>query len=758
MTINKDARAFLKRKQALLKMLLLHKRGMKKIILPNHEKLNVASLLKQVGGIQNIKELFKAENALGVSGGDGSKVSVKSKVFDSFRRVIVNPALNLKGKLALRIPAIKAKLRQNSLVSFFETVKQNYGQQKKAGRKEGKREFAYFKKMAKYARRLPNDIKEYMASRSEGESQGVSLFGKLAIAFGLGTMLVVGSAVAKMPQLEDVFKPLGLTGEQAESFHINTGGKEEGQEKEAEFTTVTRHIKGRNLTVQVRNTAAIQLPNSTEHQGDSQLDYLGRYVDGTTRNTLSRGQTTVAAAQRETSALIAKNSEVSRRYPDSMMRGPFGNRIQDLLKATENAAAKVAEAEKARRGLNQTLSYNGSETVTTTDTVYIGDSIAHGYRTASGGEGQTKVGASSKQVLGFVNNYSGDLRGKNVILSSGLSNSPNDMESIRAQIRALRARGANVRLLGVSNTFKGSATQGAAMNAALARLAREENVEFAGGFKAGSDNVHPLTYNGNYALGNHIPRTITMQAVAGATNNSSAVEQLKPMLRKHEGFSPVAKWDVNAFRLGYGSDTITNPDGSFRRVRQGDRVTREQAELDLTRRAREFLAGAEREIGSEHWRRLAPHVQAVLGSLKYNFGSLHNPRGGRGDLVPAIRNGASNEQIAAIIRGWQYKGLAANPNNKEAAGLRRRRNEEANYILAGGNNSTTVSQPVQQQAAAPLRRDRPLQRLQPVSRQRVQQASIRRTVDTTLKATLNNTPFMPDDERLTKSSMYVMAA
>ena len=56
------------------------------------------------------------------------------------------------------------------------------------------------------------------------------------------------------------------------------------------------------------------------------------------------------------------------------------------------------------------------------------------------------------------------------------------------------------------------------------------------------------------------------------------------MIKQHEGFKSNTYWDVNAHRLGYGSDTITNLDGSVRRVKNGDTVTREQAELDLRRR------------------------------------------------------------------------------------------------------------------------------------------------------------------------------
>ena len=33
------------------------------------------------------------------------------------------------------------------------------------------------------------------------------------------------------------------------------------------------------------------------------------------------------------------------------------------------------------------------------------------------------------------------------------------------------------------------------------------------------------------------------------------------LLKKYEGFNRVAVWDVNAYRIGYGSDTIPNSTG-----------------------------------------------------------------------------------------------------------------------------------------------------------------------------------------------------
>ena len=59
-------------------------------------------------------------------------------------------------------------------------------------------------------------------------------------------------------------------------------------------------------------------------------------------------------------------------------------------------------------------------------------------------------------------------------------------------------------------------------------------------------------------------------------------------IAQYEGFTPVATWDVNAWRIGHGSDTITLDNGSYRKVVQGDQTTKLNASKDLARRIPEF--------------------------------------------------------------------------------------------------------------------------------------------------------------------------
>ncbi|HMO30406.1 hypothetical protein [Enterovirga sp.] len=134
------------------------------------------------------------------------------------------------------------------------------------------------------------------------------------------------------------------------------------------------------------------------------------------------------------------------------------------------------------------------------------------------------------------------------------------------------------------------------------------------------------------------------------------------LLRKFEGFHASPYWDVNAYRSGYGSDTITRADGSVVRVAPGMQVSREDAERDLARRINtEFLPKAAQTVGGA-WDGLPQAAKEALVSVTYNYGSLP------GSVAEAARTGDVNA-IAGAIRGLagHNGGVNANRRNQEAA-------------------------------------------------------------------------------------------
>lgn len=147
--------------------------------------------------------------------------------------------------------------------------------------------------------------------------------------------------------------------------------------------------------------------------------------------------------------------------------------------------------------------------------------------------------------------------------------------------------------------------------------------------------------------------------------SGSALEQATGLLKNFEGFSSKAYWDVNAYRTGYGSDTITKADGSVVKVTKDMVITREDAERDLARRTQEFANTARKNVSSAVWDKLPPNAQAALTSYAYNYGSLTK------DVIRAAQTGNMNE-LAAAVRNRQ-----TNNNGINA----KRRNQEADYIL-----------------------------------------------------------------------------
>lgn len=155
-------------------------------------------------------------------------------------------------------------------------------------------------------------------------------------------------------------------------------------------------------------------------------------------------------------------------------------------------------------------------------------------------------------------------------------------------------------------------------------------------------------------------------------NGGDSLSLATGLIKKKEGYDPngrggIPYWDVNAYRGGYGSDTLTNPvTGEFRRVMPGDKITPQMAEADLNRRVSNFQAQAAKEAPG--FEKLPAAAQAGLTSVIYNYGSFEKLP----NLKAAIASGDVN-QIANEVRALKDHNNGVNAS---------RRIEEAN-IIAG---------------------------------------------------------------------------
>ena len=177
---------------------------------------------------------------------------------------------------------------------------------------------------------------------------------------------------------------------------------------------------------------------------------------------------------------------------------------------------------------------------------------------------------------------------------------------------------------------------------------------------------------------------------------SEAIALAAELLRQKEGLRSKPYWDVNALRAGYGSDTVTRPDGSVQRVAKDTVVTKEDAERDLARRVTDFANIAQREIGA-NFSNLTPQAQAAITSVAYNYGTTKKVSG----LVTAAQAG-DNNAIAKALTGAAGHNGGVNKQRRldEAAIVLGKKQLTANPLsidtVAGYNGSANIPNPQSQ--------------------------------------------------------------
>ena len=156
-------------------------------------------------------------------------------------------------------------------------------------------------------------------------------------------------------------------------------------------------------------------------------------------------------------------------------------------------------------------------------------------------------------------------------------------------------------------------------------------------------------------------------AVASANYADGLEKQAAALVSKFEGFISEPRWDVNNWRVGFGSSTITDKSGAVYKLssNRSDKpditVTEEDALRDLTRRLQsEFIPKV-----MKHANGLNDGTIAALVSVAYNYGSLPN------NVVSAMKTG-NVKKIAQSVADLSSHNGGINTT---------RRQKEASYIL-----------------------------------------------------------------------------
>ncbi|MDC4529715.1 tail tape measure protein [Acinetobacter baumannii] len=181
-------------------------------------------------------------------------------------------------------------------------------------------------------------------------------------------------------------------------------------------------------------------------------------------------------------------------------------------------------------------------------------------------------------------------------------------------------------------------------------------------------------YKPGFGANKNVPAYGSTNSKALKMIGNDTVERASSLLRKFEGYSDTAYWDVNAHRVGYGSDTVTDEHGKVRKVTANTKVKKSDAERDLARRTKIFAAEARSKVGEKVWDNLPMDTQAALTSVAYNYGSL--PK----SVVKAVKTG-NIEEISKSVRNLQHHNNGINFN---------RRNAEADIIKNSKSNPSNV--------------------------------------------------------------------
>src|SRR5271155_4210156 len=109
---------------------------------------------------------------------------------------------------------------------------------------------------------------------------------------------------------------------------------------------------------------------------------------------------------------------------------------------------------------------------------------------------------------------------------------------------------------------------------------------------------------------------------------------------RNEGFLPQAKWDVNAWRLGFGSST-EGPDQV--RVKPKMTTTRDRALQNLALRIVTFEEIIISQVTNDIWQALPQCAKMALMDFAYNYGSLTDT------LAKIVQENLGMENIAQAV-------------------------------------------------------------------------------------------------------------
>ena len=141
------------------------------------------------------------------------------------------------------------------------------------------------------------------------------------------------------------------------------------------------------------------------------------------------------------------------------------------------------------------------------------------------------------------------------------------------------------------------------------------------------------------------PKTRAEGVGAAEINKSSTWKEMaEKSLIKFEGFKDEAYWDVDHYRVGYGTDTLYDESGKPIEVTQNTVVSKEQALKSLRKRITEDFVPIIKNSLGDSWDGLSDHAKAATVSITYNYGRVPER------IKEALKSGDNNEIANAILK------------------------------------------------------------------------------------------------------------
>jgi tape measure domain-containing protein len=162
--------------------------------------------------------------------------------------------------------------------------------------------------------------------------------------------------------------------------------------------------------------------------------------------------------------------------------------------------------------------------------------------------------------------------------------------------------------------------------------------------------------------------------IISAQDGAKALESAVSLIKQFEGkLLTEARFDTNAPRVGFSSDTKTAADGSVSPVKYGDTSTLDEANRDLYRRAAESLVNIREQIGAAVFDTMSENQKAVLSSIGYNYSN-------KGLLPKGIAGAARTGDIAGTAQAIRDFGRTPSNKGKNLSG---RYDNSAENFLSG---------------------------------------------------------------------------